>query len=298
MNHVLLFFVSLLLFTSGLTSSFAQEATPWAKRFSYGDKVQVKKDLVYTRPEPGRSLKLDLYFPGKASKKPRPAILCFHGGGWEGGHRQLHHAHAEYFAGQGFVAATVSYRLRPEVNIDGCVHDAKAAVRWLRANAKAYGVDPERIGAFGASAEAHLSVMLTVTANDPALEGTGGNPKVSSRVTAAVGLATPANLEISLIRKRYQLSPALAKTLSPNKCFSKGDSPLLLLHCPKDPLVPYFSSVLLVRAAEAVGVRAKLEPVETGGHTFWFKEAGFNQTMPSATAFFRKELAAGVQKPR
>lgn len=283
--------ILLLFFAS---EAIAQKETPWAKRFSYGDAVQVKKDLVYATLKGGRTLKLDLYLPGDAKehtqKNPRPAILCFHGGGWEGGFRQLQHAHAEYFAGQGFVAATVSYRLRPEVNIDGCVHDAKAAVRWLRANAKVHGVDPERIGSFGGSAGAHLSVMLALTADVPALEGNGGNPKVSSRVQAAVGLATPPNLELSLLRKRYQLSPELAKTLSPNKCFSKGDAPLLFLHCPKDPLVPYFSASVLVRAAKEAGVSAKLETVETGGHTFWFKEAGFNQTMPSATAFFKKEL--------
>jgi len=269
----------------------AQETSPWAKRFSYGDAVQVKKDQVYARLKSGRTLKLDLYLPGDlAGRKTRSAILCFHGGGWEGGFRQLQHAHAEYFAGQGFVAATVSYRLRPEVNIDGCVHDAKAAVRWLRAHAKALSVHPERIGVFGGSAGAHLSVMLALTGDEPALEGKGGNPEVSSRVQAAVGLATPSNLELNLLQKRYQLSPELAKAVSPTEWLSKDDAPLLLMHCPKDPLVPFFSSGLLARAATAVGVRTKLETVESGGHTFWYKKAGFNQTMPSATAFFRKEF--------
>src|SRR5262249_22409445 len=144
-------------------------------------------------------LQLDLAMP-KDGDGPFPAVVCIHGGGWRGGSRQDltrsipplgGRSLIEYLAGRGYVAATVSYRLAPKDKFPAQIEDCKAAVRWLRANAKKYKINPERFGAVGFSAGGHLVSLLGTSDKDDALEGNGGNPEQSSRVQAVVNFFGP-----------------------------------------------------------------------------------------------------------
>ena len=126
-----------------------------------------------------------------------PAIVFIHGGGWYQGSRQGYRGQIMEAARRGYVAATISYRLMKfdeeknetttaAPNFPAQIHDAKAAIRWQRANANNYHVDPDRIGVTGGSAGGHLSLLVGLTDARSNLEGDGGNPDQSSRVQAVV----------------------------------------------------------------------------------------------------------------
>src|SRR5262249_51489713 len=146
--------------------------------------VQVEKDLVYGKGG-DTDLQLDLAMP-KDGAGPFPALVCIHPGSWRQGNRQQLGQTIEVLAGHGYAAVTVSYRLVPTAIFPAQIEDCKAAVRWLRANAKKYKVDPDRIGAIGFSAGGHLACLLGTTDRNDGLEGNGGNPEQSSRVQAVV----------------------------------------------------------------------------------------------------------------
>src|SRR5262249_17815267 len=145
--------------------------------------IRVERDIGYGKGD-RVELKLNLAIPkGNGSV---PAVVCIHGGGWYQGPRQDMDFMTEVLARRGYVAATVSYRLVPNARFPAQIEDCKAAVRWLRANAAKYHINPDRIGAIGPSAGGHLACLLGVTDKKDNLEGSGGNPDKSSRVQAVV----------------------------------------------------------------------------------------------------------------
>ncbi len=136
-----------------------------------------------------------------ANDDARPAIVVIHGGGWIEGDKSSF-ASREHgvpgnivdFAALGFVAATINYRLAAEAPFPAALEDCKCAVRWLRANAKKYHLDPDRIGAFGNSAGGHLAMLLGMIGQDAGLEGDGPYQDYSSRVQAVVSDSGPIDL--------------------------------------------------------------------------------------------------------
>ncbi|MEZ0541167.1 alpha/beta hydrolase fold domain-containing protein [Fibrella arboris] len=150
--------------------------------------VTVKTNVVYCRQN-GRDLHLDAFYPTKSpGRQRRPAVLVIHGGGWRSGDRSQHIPLAQRLAAAGYVAVTVEYRLSTEAYYPAAVHDLKAATRWLRANADAYGIDTARIAALGFSAGGQLAALIGATGNLPALEGTGCQAGYSSAVQAVVDI--------------------------------------------------------------------------------------------------------------
>ena len=111
----------------------------------------------------GGKVEMDIVRPRAASTEPRPTVLLVHGGGFRAGNRQSYLPEAIRLAERGYVAASASYRLAPRNQFPAPVHDVKAAVRFLRANAAKYGIDTERIGAMGGSAGGHLVLFLGLT---------------------------------------------------------------------------------------------------------------------------------------
>jgi acetyl esterase/lipase len=144
---------------------------------------------------------LDIAIPKAESDKPRPAIVVVHGGGWIEGDKSSFSTPKNRppgniidFARLGFVAATVNYRLAREAPFPAAVHDCKNAVRFLRANAGKYDIDPDRIGVWGNSAGGHLALLLGMTDRDASLEGDGPYQDQSSRVHAVVSDSGPIDL--------------------------------------------------------------------------------------------------------
>src|SRR5205814_4600921 len=124
---------------------------------------------------------------------PFPAVLCVHGGGFRAGTREGYDGLIRKLAERGYVAATVTYRLAPKYPFPAAVYDVKAAVRWARANAAKYRIDPDRIGVTGGSAGGHLALFLGVTADVKEFEGDGGNPTQPSRVACVVNVYGPSD---------------------------------------------------------------------------------------------------------
>src|SRR5829696_7667281 len=118
-------------------------------------------DLVFARPG-DEVLRLDMALPGRG-EGPFPAVVCLHGGGWTGGTRKQMAQTIDVLARRGFVAVSPDYRLAPKHRFPACVEDCKAAVRWLRANAGQYRIDPKRIGVVGLAAGGHLACLLGTT---------------------------------------------------------------------------------------------------------------------------------------
>ena len=135
-----------------------------------------------------RALKLDAFLPKKKSKRNRLAIMIIHGGGWRTGNRTQHIPLAQHLANLGYVCFTPEYRLSTEALFPAGVHDLKAALRWIRANAKKYNLDTTKIATLGFSAGGQLAALLGNTGDNPKLEGTIGTLGHSSKVNAIVDI--------------------------------------------------------------------------------------------------------------
>ena len=133
-----------------------------------------------------RELHLDLFRPKKSGKYP--ALILVHGGGWRSGNKTLEVPMAQQIASRGYVTACVEYRLSPEALYPSAVHDLKAAIRFLRANAKKYNIDPDRIAITGTSAGGQLAALIGTTGEVKKFEGDEGNNTVSSKVQAVIDM--------------------------------------------------------------------------------------------------------------
>ena len=229
---------------------------------------------------------LDLYYPD-AGEGPFPVIFYVHGGGWIlGGRRDSSIACILSGAlAQGFAVASVEYRLAPGTRFPENLYDVKTAVRWARANAAQYRLDPECFGMAGDSAGGYFTLMIAATANVPALEGEQyGWPGVSSAIQAAVDFYGPVDMESDWAEyyaasgvkrlplklkgypsmEEYEFSSVSARHLAPLVCPHRyvhpEMPPVLLLHGVSDCVVPYQHSELMAqRIREVCGEgRAKL----------------------------------------
>jgi pectinesterase len=149
--------------------------------------VSEQRNVIYATIG-DRNLHLDAFYPKKKVKKGRPAILIIHGGGWRTGNRTQHIPLAQHLATLGYACFTVEYRLSTEALYPAAVHDLKAAIRWMRANAKKYQIDTNRIATLGFSAGGQLSALLGNTGDNPLFEGNIGALGHSSKVNAIVDI--------------------------------------------------------------------------------------------------------------
>jgi acetyl esterase/lipase len=265
----------------------------------------VPEDVVFTAgveyANPGKEhLHLNLARPKKGDGR-FPAILCIHGGGFRAGKRESYDGLCLRLAQNGYVAATASYRLAPKHPFPAAVHDVKAAVRWLRANAAKYHIDPARIGVTGGSAGGHLAQFLAVTADVKEFEGDGGNAGMSSKVACVVNVYGPSDFT-----KSYGKSVDAAEVLplflggnletarqqhiraSPLYWVTPNAAPTLCIHGTEDKYVAHEQAEWLIDRLKAAGVEAELLTLKGAGHGFRGKDA---ETAEKALmAFFDKHL--------
>lgn len=239
----------------------------------------------------GESLKLDLAWPEKSTGK-RPCVVVIHGGAWRAGNRNQHTDIIFALAQRGYVAATISYRFCPKHRFPAQIEDAKCTVRFLRANADRYEIDTERFGAVGASAGAHLAMMLGVMDENDGLEGDGGHADESSKVQAVVSFFGPTDLSaddiptvtipllFDFIGGTKIKFPEKYRQASPITYVDSGDAPMLLLQGTKDPLVPHSQVFKMIDALTEAGVKGRAEIIIGGGHGWGGKDLirSLNQT--------------------
>jgi acetyl esterase/lipase len=239
--------------------------------------VRIERDIVFAEVD-GEPLMLDLYTPEDAAG-PLPAVVWIFGGGWRIGDRRK--IVIAPLATRGYVVASIDYRLSDEAKFPAQIHDCKAGVRFLRANAARFGIDPERIAVFGPSAGGHLAALVGTTADEPRLEGGIGTTGVSSRVRAVVAFFPPTDLDrlyeedvdsrmYYVIRKlldgRPEEKPELAALASPVRYVSRDDPSFLFVHGRKDRFVPVSQSRILHEALREAGVDSELRVLEDEGH--------------------------------
>jgi acetyl esterase/lipase len=238
----------------------------------------LEQGIEYSNPD-NQHLQLDLARPD--GDGPFPAIVCIHGGGFRAGDRATYDALCKKLAQHGYVAITITYRLAPKYPFPAAVHDSKAAIRWLRANAQKYHIDADRIGVMGGSAGGTLAEFLGVTADQKQFEGPGGNSDQSSRVACVVeffgandftksyGKSVDA-AEVLPLYLGGNLEAARAKHIeaSPISWVTSKAAPTLCIHGTKDPYVAIEQSELMVDKLKAAGVEAKLLEIKDAGHGF------------------------------
>lgn len=212
--------------------------------------TRYEKDVAFATAG-GSTLRVDIAMPTQGTG-PFPAVVCIHSGGWIVGDRKEMEGTIAVLARRGYVAIAPDYRLAPAHRFPACVEDCKAAVRWLRANAGKYHVDPDRIGAMGISAGGHLACLLGVTTPADGLEGTGDHAGKSSKVQAVVAMSTPTDLTDRALWTPAVLTHTLQPLLGgpPDKCadlYRKASPvkyrptsppPFLLIHGSADTRVP------------------------------------------------------------
>ena len=232
--------------------------------------VQMVRDLEYV-PGGHERNRLDLYLPEKAAR-PLPVILYVHGGGWQGGDKS--NGPAFRFAAKGYAVASMNYRFSQHATFPAQIYDCKAAVRWLRANARKYGLDADHIGAWGGSAGGHLVALLGTTAGVKELEGPGGNEEQSSRVQAVVDWFGPTDfLTVGAKETRTQLlggdpqtNKEKALKASPMTYVSKDAAPFLIMHGDEDQTVPIAQSETFAAALKKAGADATFVVIKGGKH--------------------------------
>ncbi|MBI3861750.1 MAG: alpha/beta hydrolase [Planctomycetia bacterium] len=237
------------------------------------DDVALTYNLRYRDGE-SKSWVLDLAVPKAPSEKPRPAIVVIHGGGWIEGDKSSFSTpnirppgNTIDFARLGFVAATINYRLAREAPYPAAIHDCKNAVRFLRANAQKYQIDPERIGVWGNSAGGHLALLLGMTNGDASLEGDGPYRDQSSRVHAMVSDSGPIDLvhqhKTGALRSVVELlmggppdqdRSTAYQQASPSGHVAKQLPPLLLIYGEADEQVPVETADRFVVELSRAGV--------------------------------------------
>ncbi len=248
--------------------------------------IVAKRDIPYAGTDNARQ-RLDLYLPEKPSNGALlPVVVWIHGGGWRSGDKAGGISRvAELVASGHYAGVSVGYRLSAEAIWPAQIHDCKAAIRWIRANARQHNLDPSRIGVWGSSAGGHLVAMLGVSGDVQALEGTlGGHTDQSSRVQCVADYFGPSDLltmddfesniihnapdspESRLIGGPIQKNKEATRAASPIAYVSKDDPPILIVHGTRDLAVPFNQSEILTAKLKELGVDVTFVAVENAGH--------------------------------
>jgi acetyl esterase/lipase len=275
-------------------------------------------DVVYSSPSGFRPLVVDIYMPPKKGGA-KPLVLYIHGGGWVGGHTRHSGALSNFpavlakLASEGFVVASLEYRLSGEAPFPAQLQDSRAAIRFLKANAAKYGIDPAKVGVWGGSAGGHLSALTAYSCGDTSLDPTpaaAGSECVQSLVSwygvfdfaAMINRPLPSNGQVApenqLLRcKPVECDPARIAAVSPISYIDAKDPPSLLIHGEKDAVVDVSQS----RAAEArlKAAGASVESIYIPGVDHSFIGASYAETKAATLQatnatfdFFHKTLKA------
>jgi acetyl esterase/lipase len=260
--------------------SASMTALGQAPQASVPEGTTVLRDMAYVADGHERQ-KLDLYLP--RAEQPLPVVIWVHGGAWLGGNKNRP-VPLPYLS-DGYAVASVGYRLSQHAIFPAQIEDCKAAVRWLRAHAKKYNLDPNHFAAWGESAGGHLVALLGTTGDVKSFD-VGENLGFSSRVQAVVDCFGPTDLlqmeahrlpngmhhdtpdapESKLIGGPVQENKDKAAQANPITYVTKDDPPFLIIHGDADPLVPHHQSELLEAALKQAGVPVTLYTVKGGGH--------------------------------
>lgn len=260
----------------------------------------VETDITY-RSVAGEELRLDFFPAPSNAAKPAPLVIFIHGGAWMAGSRKMGTRWCNRLVDEGFAAATISYRLAPKHRWPSMLEDTQAAVRYMRANASRFGIDPNRIAAMGESAGGHLALLAGM------VESNGSNrdnPRYSSRVQAVLNVFGPTDMSrdfpgtqlgemvaLNVIGKPYAQAGPLVKEFSPLSNITRNAPPTTTIHGDSDKTVPVSQARYLHEALGNVGVDHELHIVPGMNHFVDFNNASHKAVVDKAIAFIKSKLA-------
>ncbi len=264
--------------------------------------VELIRDVEYGTGG-GRPLKMHVLRPKSPPKDAMPVVVWIHGGAWRAGNKDSGIGNLARFARRGYFCASIEYRLSQEAIFPAQIEDCKCAIRFLRAKAKEYNLDPNRIGVWGSSAGGHLVALLGTSGDVKELEGKGGWQEFSSRVNAVCDFFGPTDFlkmkdfpsnidrnsphcpEALLVGGPLEQNKDKVAKANPITYITKDDPPFLIMHGDKDPIVPFNQSELLYEALKKAGVDVTFHTVKGGGHGF-----GGPEIQRMVDEFFDKHL--------
>ena len=290
------------------SSTFAPAVTPAppspaskSATFTLPDTVRAELNITYGRT-PEQELKMDVYRP-KTGGDALPACVLVHGGGWIKGDKEKFTPLAVGLAQRGYVVANIEYRLGPVAKYPAAVQDCNLAVRFIRAEAKRFGLDPQRIGAWGGSAGGHLVGLIAAAPGERKFLA-GEHAGVSAKVQATVVMAGPMDLtqermvenyrkqkEKSMgfqwVGKLYDEAPELYREASPSTYLSKDTGPVLFLtgslDNPDRDAPP-------MKQLQALGVPTQQVILADGKHGCWMQAPWQQQCIDAVDTFFKAHL--------
>jgi acetyl esterase/lipase len=249
-----------------------------------GGNVKVSADIVYSTIPGYRPITLDLY--RAPSARPRPLVIYVHGGGWMGGHTRQSGAFSDFtavladLAARGYVVASLEYRLSKEAPFPAAIDDVRTAIRFLRANAGRFGIDPARVAIWGGSAGGQLAALAALDCGHGATGEDKSNAQQSDCVKAAVGwygVYDFATMPVSAIPNAENAYLDCTKPACPADRVAAAsaaahvdakDPPMLLIHGTEDKTVPVGQSRELAAKLKAANVPVTLEIIDGVGHSW------------------------------
>jgi pectinesterase len=264
-----------------------------------------ERDVVYTTlkntPFGNRDLRLDLFRPAKPGKYP--ALIMIHGGGWRSGNKSMQVPLAQRIAAKGFVTIAVEYQLSLEARYPSAVHNIKAAIRWVRANADKYGIDTSRIVISGCSAGGQLASLIGMTNGIERFEGEEGNNNYSSSVKAVIDIdgvldfMAPSSLnlqrkpdspDIAWLGGSFYEKPEIWKEASAIFWVNKNSVPVLFInsgfsrfHSGQDEMIGIMKEFRIYSEVHLIDVKV---------HPFWLFHPWFDTTVDYMVDFMNYVL--------
>jgi len=236
--------------------------------------IQYLPNIVFGKGG-NRNLRLTILKPKGIGNKRLPVIIYIHGGGWRQNIKELGVIALIQFVNRGYIGVAVEYRLSKEAKFPAQIEDVKCAIRFLRAKAGNYSINPEKIGIWGQSAGALLASLAGTSGGIKSLEGNGGWKNYNSRVQAVCDWSGPSYFPPDTITSRPSFKlfggttadkADLAKEASPLTYITADDPPFLIFHGTADADVKMEQSDTLYKSLKKANIDATLKLFEGGGH--------------------------------
>ncbi|MDW7691324.1 alpha/beta hydrolase [Flammeovirgaceae bacterium SG7u.111] len=279
------------------------EAVPAPDKLPKG--VKEERDVVYTTlpdtPFGSRDLHVDVFQPKKKGKYP--ALIMVHGGGWRSGDKSMQIPMAQKLAAKGFVTVCVEYQLSLEAKFPAAVHNIKAAIRWMRANAEKYNIDPDKIAISGCSAGGQLAALVGMTNGVEKMEGDHGHPEFSSEIQAVVDIdgvidfmaplslnldRRPDSPDVEWLGGTFYEVPGTWKDASSIFWANENSAPILFLnsgyprfHAGQDEMIGMF---------KIWDIYTEVHKFDVQVHPFWLFDPWVNPTVDYIAVFLTKSL--------
>jgi len=265
--------------------------------------IHEEKSVVYlslkATPYGDRDLHVDVFYPAKKGKYP--ALLLIHGGGWRSGDKSMNTPMAQQLASRGFVVVSAEYRLSLEAKYPAAIHDLKAAIRWMRANANKYRIDSDRIAVGGASAGGQLASLIGTTNGQEFFEGATGNTNHSSAVQAVVDMdglldfTSEANLavkrnensaDVFWLQGSYDQIPERWKQASALTWVNETTPPFLFINSSQTRF--HGGCTEMDEKLKHFGIYSEVQKLEGSPHSYWLFDPWFDPTVKYIEVFLRK----------